>query len=299
MSENLLSTTALSKKLNVEVSDLFIALQNLNWIIRDKDKWKLTEEGKKAGGTVKNDEKFGEYILWPISISMENIVKQLDKANHNLLTASAIAEQLKRVKPEKINLIFSELGWIEKDIRGWNITKLGKIAGGKQKEHVDSSKLYVLWPNNILENKSLKESLIENHIINDVKEKPKVDNNELSFRKKFPADHRTSDGHLVRSRAEVIIDNFLYNNQIIHSYERKVPIEEEIYCDFYIPMGKKVYIEFWGKVGDEQYDVRKNQKIEIYKKHQLNLIELTDNDITNLDDVLPGKLMKFEIKGYV
>jgi S-adenosylmethionine/arginine decarboxylase-like enzyme len=78
-----------------------------------------------------------------------------------------------------------------------------------------------------------------------------------------------------------------------------VPIEEELYCDFYIPLGKKVYIEFWGKTDDEQYDKRMIKKIEIYKKHQLNLIELGDADILNLDDILPGKLLKYEIKGYM
>lgn len=298
MAEKYLSTTALSKNLNVEVSDLFIALQNLKWISRENDKWSLTEEGKKIGGLVKNDQKFGEYIVWPGTISFDDITKQLEKANHNLITASAIAEKV-NISPQKINLIFSELGWMEKDMRGWNLTKLGKIAGGKQREHADSSKLYVLWPDSILENKSLRETFIENHIIEDTKEKPVVENKEQSFRDKFPATLRASDGHCVRSRAEVIIDNFLYNNQIIHAYERKVPIEEELYCDFYIPGGKKVYIEFWGKVGDEQYENRKKKKIELYKKNQLNLIELGDDDITKLDDILPGKLLKYEIKGYM
>ena len=301
MSEKYLSATSISKKLNIDASDLFIALQKMNLIVRSNDKWELTKEGIEMGGMTKKDEKFGEYIIWPENLPVDLILSHVTKSNDNLINASAIAEKIKR-SPQKVNLLFSELGWMEKDDkRGWHITKLGKIVGGKQKEHSDSGKLYVLWPDDIFHNKSFQETLIENQILTDVdstiKEKT-VDHNELSFREKFPATHRTSDGHMVRSRAEVIIDNFLYNNQIIHAYERKVPIEEEVYSDFYIPMGEKVYIEFWGKVGDEQYDKRKNIKIDIYKKNGLNLIELFDKDLTNIDDILPGKLLKYKIKGY-
>ena len=34
------------------------------------------------------------------------------------------------------------------------------------------------------------------------------DQPDQGFRERFPAQHRTTDGHLVRSRAEVLIDNW-------------------------------------------------------------------------------------------
>ncbi|MEK6953305.1 MAG: hypothetical protein AABX29_09930 [Nanoarchaeota archaeon] len=46
------------------------------------------------------------------------------------------------------------------------------------------------------------------------------------------------------------------------------------------------------------YAKRKQIKIEIYKKYDLKLIELNDSDISNLDDTLPKKLLKFGIKVY-
>jgi hypothetical protein len=241
MPEEYVSTEALAKKLNVDAFKLFINLKNINWIIRENDKWLLTGEGQKNGGRIKKNEKNDECIVWPNTITIDMLNKELEIADRNLQTVSVISEKI-NLSPQNLNLIFSELGWIERDIRGWNITELGRIAGGRQREHAESSKLYVMWPRNILENKSLIETLIENHILESEKTKSKtgIDNNELSFREKFPATFRTSDGHYVRSRAEVIIDNFLYNYQITHAYERKVPIEEELYCDFYIPLGKKV-----------------------------------------------------------
>jgi len=114
---------------------------------------------------------------------------------------------------------------------------------------------------------------------------------EEDFRKKYPRKYRAQDGHYVRTKSEAIIDNWLYNHRIVHAYERKVPIEEDMYCDFFIPQGK-CYIEYWG-MKDEKYLKRKKKKRGLYLKYELNLVELTEKDIENIDDVLPKKLMKF------
>lgn len=89
------------------------------------------------------------------------------------------------------------------------------------------------------------------------------------FRKKFPTDYRVIDGHYVRTKSETIIDNWLYNNLIVHSYERKVPIEEDLYCDFYIPK-LDFYIEYWG-LTDDCYLVKKSKQRELYQKNGLKL----------------------------
>jgi len=85
-------------------------------------------------------------------------------------------------------------------------------------------------------------------VFNNHEESPVVDNKKQEiavnasiqsdgFREKFEAKHRTQDGHYVRSKAEMIIDNLLYQYGIVHAYERKLPIEEDVYSDFYIPPG--------------------------------------------------------------
>jgi hypothetical protein len=70
-----------------------------------------------------------------------------------------------------------------------------------------------------------------------------------------------------------------------------------VLSDFYLPAGK-VYIEFWGMEGDAKYSERKKKKIEFYKKNDIPLIELNDNDILSLDDHLPRKLKDCGIKVY-
>ena len=116
------------------------------------------------------------------------------------------------------------------------------------------------------------------------------------FRDKFPAKIVTIDGHRVRSRAELVIDNWLYMQEIVHAYERRLPIEEDCYCDFYLPQGRGVYIEFWGRESDPKYRERMAIKQAIYMKHGLRLIELGDAEIERLDDVLPRMLLRFGIE---
>ena len=117
-----------------------------------------------------------------------------------------------------------------------------------------------------------------------------------AFRTKYPADLRTKDGHHVRSRAEVIIDNALYDYGLAHAYESKLPIEEQVYSDFYIPSqngGHAVYIEYWGLENNAVYAERMQEKKKLYAKYELNLIELGDEHIQNLDDHLPKMLLNF------
>lgn len=302
-----ISTSSLANELDIKSSDLFDKLKMQGWIERKNDKWTLTDIGKQKGGQTRNNPKFGEYIVWPENISIDN---GQQKEKPKLINATTIGQQFK-ISSQRLNLILSELGLIEKDIAaGWEITKLGKSIGGRQFEHETSGANYVLWPENILKYKRLlevfKESLPEEQILQKeidnsktLSETPIANINKENFRDKFEAKHRAIDGHYVRSKAEMLIDNWLYQYGLIHAYERKLPIDEDVYCDFYIPSGngrpQAVYIEFWGLENDPKYTARKTKKIEIYKREGLSLIELTDADLQNIDDILAKKLRQFKV----
>jgi len=128
----------------------------------------------------------------------------------------------------------------------------------------------------------------------EIKKEFKEDLNE-----KFPATFKAIDGHYVRSEAEQTIDNFLFRNGIIHAYEKRLPGDKCFYCDFYIPPRNKItqsiYIEYWGMENDETYLERKNTKLEIYKREQLQLIEITKNNLKNLRAYLTEKLRLFHL----
>nr|WP_236692755.1 phage antirepressor KilAC domain-containing protein [Aneurinibacillus tyrosinisolvens] len=289
-----LSTTALSKEIKMAGKDLFNLLQENGWIERKDDTWVLTQKGIDKGGITKTDTKIGSWIAWPEEIKNESLFNKKEEET-KLLNATYLAQKF-NISKFRLNPILSELGWIERERKGWILTKLGQSVGGKQFEHEKTGIPFVCWPQNILENKRLLETFKEVQGENQ-EEKIEETVGEVGFREKFEAKLRTADGHYVRSKAEMLIDNWLYMSEIVHAYERKLPVEEDVYCDFYLPVGK-VYIEYWGLENDEKYANRKDKKIQIYNKYGFNLIELNDTDIQNLDDVLPRKLLKFGIQAY-
>ncbi len=205
-----------------------------------------------------------------------------------LLSATKISEQLS-IPKNQINSIFAELGLLSKQQNGWVPTKRGLGFGAVQKNHPQTGNSYVLWPEAILDNQVFLATI-------ETLKGNQTEPSELSFREKFQssANLRTTDGHWVRSKAEVMIDNWLYMMGLVHAYERRLPIEEEAYCDFYIPAGK-VYIEYWGYENNPEYLERKKIKQRLYQKYDLNLIELSEQQVRNLDDELPQLLLPFGV----
>lgn len=293
-----ISTSALSNELQIKSSDLFGKLQKKGWIERSSDKWILTAQGKQNGGQTRTNPKYGEYIVWPKNIEFAD---DTQNEGHKLLNATTIGKNF-NVSSQRFNLLLNELGWIEKTVAGWRITKVGKANGGRQFELQTTGGTYVLWPEHILTNKDIIGLFEETPTktdtpLNIAKSESETVND---FRKTYKAEYRTKDGHYVRSKAEMAIDDSLYLWGIPHAYEKKVPnTDENVFSDFHIPSGKgrpkAVYIEYWGMENDEKYNKRKEKKIDIYNSLGLNLIQLNDADIKNLEDTLQKYLRQHDI----
>lgn len=279
------STSKLAQIRDLDSRELFNQLKSKGWIYKKDDQWHLTKDGRVAGGETKYNPKFGEYVVWPINL---NIEQEVD--SQSLLNATKIGEHFK-ISNRKVNLYLSDLGWINKDRDGWVVTNLGKKNGGHQTEMKNGIPL-VLWDEGIINNKHLIRIIgIGEGTVDEDIELATADKELVDIRKKYPADKRTSDGHYVRSRAEQLIDNFFYSNGIVHAYEKKLNIDEALYCDFYLPDGK-IYVEFWGLEDDKEYLSRKKRKLELYAKYGFTLIELNNSDLENIDEVLEAKLRK-------
>ena len=195
------------------------------------------------------------------------------------------------ISSRTVNKHLADIGMIVQTNEGWTVTQYGEKNGGTQKKHPQSGNLYVVWTEKLLQNPDIK-------ILSGEATAAEPQNvKEQDFRSKFPAKLRTVDGHYVRSRAELLIDNWLYSAGIVHAYEKKLPIEEDVYSDFYLP-GGKLYVEFWGLENDSRYIDRKKNKIEIYRKYNFALLEIRNENLENMDDELPQKLLKFGIKTY-
>jgi len=294
-SKTYLSTSALSKKEGISSKELFSLLEKAQWIQKSNDSWELTDLGISQGGRYQESKRFGKYIVWPENFSSLPVqTAEITTPTDSQLTSKIIGQHF-QLSANKTNQILSELGWIKKALKGWQATAQGLKLKAIQSEDFRSGIPYVRWPQTILDNKSLIETIEQLKGHN--KEPSSLEETKKEFRDKFKATHRTTDGHMVRSKAEMLIDNWLYMAEIVHAYERKLPIEEDVYSDFYIPAGK-VYIEYWGLEDQPKYLDRKKKKIEIYKKYGFNLIELKDYEVQNLDDHLPKLLLKYGVQAY-
>lgn len=292
MTTKFLSTTALSKKHDLTSKALFEIFQNLGWLERDKDGWVLTVEGLSQGSSYRESKQYGKYIVWPEDIKFRM------PDTESLITSTTLGKCFD-LTAQKLNFIISEIGWAQKgDLnKGWIATAQGLKIGAIQDEDPKSGVPFIRWPESLITNNTLISTVadikgdsievVESTTLSETKE----------FQNKYPATHRATDGHFTRSKAEMLIDNWLYMFEIVHAYERKLPIEEDVYSDFYIPTGK-VYIEYWGYENDSKYLHRKRIKQGIYKKYGFNLIELEDKDVQNLDNILPRLLLKFGVQTY-
>ena len=294
-----ISTTQLAKRLGIALKDAFSKLADDGYMEKTDDGWQLTEKGKESGGEYKDSAQRGKYVVWPESwADIDEKEDSPAEEEGKFLTATGVGKFFD-LSPNKINYILSELGWLKKgDVKGWNLTEQGVKLGGVQTEDQRSGIPFVRWPEGITEVQSLVETVAQ--LKGKASEKRKVEDSadgDDGFREKFEAKHRTTDGHFVRSKAEMLIDNWLYMAEIVHAYERKLPIEESVYSDFYIPTGK-VYIEYWGFENNPKYLERKHKKIELYEKYGFNLIQLEDKDVQNLDDILPRLLLKYGVQAY-
>lgn len=90
------------------------------------------------------------------------------------------------------------------------------------------------------------------------------------------------DGHMVKSDMEVRIDDMLYNNFILHCYEKPIDeLPEHIRkkSDWFIPIRNKrgIYIEYWG-MDTQEYLKAKAEKIALYKEYDIPFISIEKDD---------------------
>lgn len=142
-------------------------------------------------------------------------------------------------------------------------------------------------------------------LTNNIKEVEKIDYIKAENDKNEAKIKKTQDGHFVESELEIKVDDLLYTNSIVHAYSVKVDeiYERTVICDWFIPVlpNKGIYIELWGIKGDEKYNKNKKEKIELYKKHKLHLIEIENDELKDNTQRLKSsliskiKIMKKEI----
>ena len=100
----------------------------------------------------------------------------------------------------------------------------------------------------------------------------------------------TMDRHFVDSGAEARIDDWLFSSGISHVPGKELPFPGvDRKCDFYLNRND-VYIEYWGLVGQDNYDRKMREKITLYDRHRLKLIQIYPKHMKYLPEILPKLL---------
>lgn len=102
---------------------------------------------------------------------------------------------------------------------------------------------------------------------------------------------KSKDGHECNSISEVIIDDWLYENNISHQREVLYP-EGRYKCDFVI---NNIFVEFFGLAGVKSIKLGYKEimeiKRELCKKHNITLVEFYQEDLFKLDEVFEKKFL--------
>jgi len=82
----------------------------------------------------------------------------------------------------------------------------------------------------------------------------------------------------VRSKSEKLIANWLTDHGIRFKYEKPLKLgQRTLHPDFYLPKFD-CYIEYWGLVRSNKYNLRKKKKLEIYSELNAKVLSLYPKD---------------------
>ncbi len=289
-----LSTTALARKLDIPVQQLFSILKDYGWIRRIADSWALTPKGEFEGGGYHTSRRYGSYIVWPEHLDQHPLLQAIE--SNQRISAAAMCRYYPRLHARQINRALAELGLQHHSILGWELTRMGRSLGGLQEESNASGSFYVTWPHEIIDNPvihrelSLQSDQLPIGLISETSE------SDLFAIPNEPLDVcRGVDGHSLRSPLQTDVCNWLYLAQLAHAVQRTLPIEELVYADFYVPSGN-VYIDCWEAEVPAGELSGKFRKRELYKTLELRHLEINAGDSDKLDEVLGRGLLSLGIR---
>jgi hypothetical protein len=288
------STTALARKLDIPVQQLFATLKDYGWIQRFEEGWVLTPKGEFEGGAYRESKRFGRYIVWPSSVEQHQLLAAIE--SNQRITAAAMRRYYPRLHPRQINRALAELGFQQHSILGWELTALGRTLGGQQEESESSGAFYVTWPHEIIDHPVIHRELSKQS--DQIHRQPVALPSEPDLfgeRETGPPACIGIDGHILRTALKMRVCDWLYLAQLGHAYQRALPVEELVHADFYLPMGN-VYIDCWEADVPAAELSSRLLKRELYKQYDLRHIEINAGDVERLDEVLGRGLLGFGIR---
>lgn len=313
-SDNTLSTSALAKRLKLPIQQLFVTLRDYGWIDRRGKGWALTGKGELHGGAYQDSQRFGRYIVWPETLTEHPLLVAIE--SNQRITPGGMRRYYGHLTVRQINRNFAELGLIKITSRGLELTGLGERFGGRQETDEDNGLLVVSWPHEIVDDPVIHRELnrlagdgqsehCNNEPLDAQNDTPPAkasgaasESRELDLfaQAELPAKgssqpkHRCGlDGHPVASVLQLRVCDWLYEAQLAHARNRRLPVEEPLSADFYVP-ALRLYIECWERDVPTLELTRRLRTREVCRELGLAYQEIAAADIERIDDLLSKRV---------
>lgn len=272
--EEHLSRSALAEKLGITLKELTQLMIESGWIAQEGKVWHLTAKGEFEGGLYRESKKYGQYIVWPLSVVDHPMIREM---NEGVVTVSSLAKRVD-LPARFLNRLLAELGWIEVFAKGWQLTSLGENYGGEQSKDDETGIPYVMWPRTLLDNPSVLNSL-------------SYFSNSQSV--------QALNGLSTLSTAHSMIASWLYTVGLVYSYQRELllPKNVSVKPDFYLPR-RQLCIDYWSESLSADALAAQLTKREMYKKYNIRSIEVDQDSLSHIDHELSRELMQLGVTVY-
>lgn len=275
MTQDGLSTSALACLLELPLQQLFATLTDYGWIRKADNAWELTAKGEFEGGRYVNSKRYGRYIVWPGTIVDHPLLRAME--SQRCLSPADIGRSLS-LTARQVNRYLYVLGLIHSGPRGWEPTRAGLRQGAQLYDNRQSGQVYVMWPEDIIDNSALRALLQRD-----------------SVRPDDPESWCGVDGHRHSSYARAVIANWLFLAGLRYALDFPLGEDDNSHCDFYL-VDKGVSIELWD--GREHADdlAARLAREKYCKSHHIAVIDLHPEELEVLDDYLSRRLSELGVE---
>jgi hypothetical protein len=304
-STELLSTSALAKRLKLPIQQLFVTLRDYGWIDRRGNAWALTAKGELHGGSYQESPRYGRYIVWPETLREHPMIHAIE--SNQRITPGAMRRYYGQLTTLQINYSLAELGLQRTTARGLEVTALGRQFGGREEHDEDSGLVSVSWPHELVDHPVVHRELGRRQADGHVPLHPEPESHEAGHKGKssgatpdmFSATTVNSgtnserrcalDGHQVSTLLQLRVCDWLYTAGLAHALHRALPVEETLSADFYVPAAG-LYIECWERDVPTADLTRRLRTRELCRELALPYLEVAADDMERLDDLLRQRL---------
>lgn len=309
-----LSTSALAKRLKLPIQQLFVTLRDYGWIDRRGSTWALTAKGELHGGSYQDSQRFGRYIVWPESLLEHPLITAIE--SNQRITPGGMRRYYPHLGARQINRSLAELGLQRSTRRGLELTELGKRFGGRQDMDEEHALAVVSWPHEIVDDPVVHREL--HRLVTDGSEpahreahaakagEQRTDGSAAKggndptgdlfaatthSQAGAPATRIALDGHRPDSLLQLRVCDWLYVAQLAHAHGRRLPVDEDLFADFYVPAAG-LFIECWERDVPTQMLSRRLRTREVCRELGIAYLEIAADDIERIEDVLSAGLTR-------